>query len=152
MGIKLRFLCRRLYVSKEENECFDKFTTFPDASDLYLSAFVTVRCSLKVFTLFLVRISVPLTDRCWFAYGLRRQRKFGCLLARDVLPYSKYVWVALAYYVLFGFVSTILFDSLDLQFLYLYLLMFALLLKGLLFAISRSGVVHELDVVIPTFS
>ena len=71
VGMKLRFLFRSLYVSKE-NECFDKFTTFPDGSDLYLSAFVIVRCSLKVFALFLVRNSVPLTDRCWFQYGLLR--------------------------------------------------------------------------------
>ena len=87
MGIKLRFLFRSLYVSKE-NECFDKFTTFPDGSDLYLSAFVIVRCSLKVFALFLVRNSVPLTDRYWFEYGLLRRRPPGCFLAQDVLPYS----------------------------------------------------------------
>ena len=61
--MKLRFLSRSLYVLKE-NECFDKFKTFPDGSDLYLSAFVIVRCSLKVFTFYLVRNSVPLTDRC----------------------------------------------------------------------------------------
>ena len=84
--MKLRFLFRSLYVSKE-NECFDKFTTFPDGSDLYLSAFVIVRCSVKVFTLFLVRNSVPLTDWCWFQYGLLRRRPPGCILARDVLPY-----------------------------------------------------------------
>ena len=90
VGIKLRFLFRSLYVSKE-NECFDKFTTFPDGSDLYLSAFVIVRCSLKVFALFLVRNSVPLRDRCWFEYDLLRRRQPGCFLARDVLPYSQYV-------------------------------------------------------------
>ena len=48
MGMKLRFLFRSLYVSKE-NESFDKFTTLPDASDLYLSAFVIVRRSLNMF-------------------------------------------------------------------------------------------------------
>ena len=88
MGIKLRFLFRSLYVSKE-NECFDKFTTFPDGSDLYLSEFVIVRCGLKVLVLFLVRNSVPLTDQCWFEYGLLRQRLPGCFLAQDVLPYSQ---------------------------------------------------------------
>ena len=67
--MKLRFLFRSLYVSKE-NECFDKFTTFPDGSDLYLCAFVIVRCSLKAFALFLVRNSVHLTDRCWSWLGM----------------------------------------------------------------------------------
>ena len=90
MGIKLRLLFKSLYVSKE-NECFNKFTAFSDGSDLYLCAFVIVRCSLKVFALFLVRNSVPLTDRCWFEYGLLRRRPPGCFLARDVLPYSQYV-------------------------------------------------------------
>ena len=104
--MKLRFLFRSLYVSKE-NECFDKFTTFPDGSDLYLSEFVIVRCGLKVLVLFLVRNSVPLTDQCWFEYGLLRWRPPGCFLTQDVLPYSQYVLVALAYQVLFGFVSTI---------------------------------------------
>ena len=77
VGIKLRFLFRSLYVSKE-NECFDKFTTFPDGSDLYLSAFVIVRCSLKVCALFLAWNLVPLTDRCWFEYDLLRWRPPGC--------------------------------------------------------------------------
>ena len=90
VGIKLRFLFRSLYVSKE-NECFDKFTTFPDGSDLYLSAFVIVCCSLEVFALLLVQNSVPLTDRCWFKYSLLSRRALGCFLARDVLPYSQYV-------------------------------------------------------------
>ena len=59
MCMKLRFLFRSLYVSKG-NECFDKYTTFPDGLDLYLSAFVIVRCNLKVFALFLERNSVSL--------------------------------------------------------------------------------------------
>ena len=46
--MKFRFLFTSLYVSKEK-DCFDKFTTFPDGSDLYLRAFVIVWCSLKVF-------------------------------------------------------------------------------------------------------
>ena len=86
--MKLRFLFRSLYVPKEK-ECFDKFTTFPNGLDLYLKALLIVRCSLKVFALFLVRNSVPLTDQCWFEYGLLRQRLPGCFLARDVLPYSQ---------------------------------------------------------------
>ena len=86
VGMKLRFLFRSLYVSKE-NECFDRFMTFPDGSDLYLSAFVIVRCSLKVFALFLEQNSELLTDRCWFEYGLLRRRPPGCFLARDILPY-----------------------------------------------------------------
>ena len=90
VGIKFRFLFRSLHASKE-NECFDKFTSFPDRSDLYLSALVVFPCSLKVFALFLVRNSVPSTDRCWFEYGLLRRRPLGCFLARDVLPYSQYV-------------------------------------------------------------
>ena len=90
MGIKLRFLFRGLYVSKE-NECFDKFMTFPHRSNLYLSAFVIVRCSLKVFAFFLERNSVPLTNQCWFEYGLLRRRQHGCFLAWDALPYTKYV-------------------------------------------------------------
>ena len=68
-GMKLRFLFRNLYVSKE-NECFDQFTASPNGLDLYLSVFVIVRCSLKVFALFLERNSVSSTDRCWFEYGL----------------------------------------------------------------------------------
>ena len=88
--MKLRFLFRSLYISKE-NECCDKFMTFPDGSDLYLSAFVIIRCSLKLFTLFLKRNSVPLTGRCWCDYGLLRQRPPGYFLAWDVLPYSQYV-------------------------------------------------------------
>ena len=87
VGMELRFSFRSLYVSKE-NKCFDKFMTFPDGSDLYLSAFVIIRCSLNVFALFLVRNSVPLTDRYWFEYGLLRRRPPGCFLAQDVLPYS----------------------------------------------------------------
>ena len=55
--MKLRFLFRSLYESKEK-ECFDKFMEFPDGSDLYLNAFVIGRCSLKVFALFLERNSV----------------------------------------------------------------------------------------------
>ena len=51
--------------------------TFPDGSDLYLSALITVRCSLKVFALFLERNSVPLTGRCSFEYGLLRRRLPG---------------------------------------------------------------------------
>ena len=90
VGIKLRFLFRSLYVSKE-NECFDKFTTFPDGSDLYLSAFLIVRCSLRVFALFLVRNSVPSTYRCCFEYGFLRRRPPGFFLAGDVLPYSQCV-------------------------------------------------------------
>ena len=58
--MKLRFLFRSLYVSKE-NKCFDQLT-FLDGSDLYLSAFVIVQCCLKVFALFLEQNSVPLTD------------------------------------------------------------------------------------------
>ena len=89
VGMKLRFLFRSLYVSKE-NEYFGKFTTFLDGSDLCLSAFVSVSYSLKMFALFLERNSVPLTDQCWFDYGLLRRRPPGCFLARDVLPYSQY--------------------------------------------------------------
>ena len=51
VAIKLRFLFRSLYLLKE-NWCFDKFTTFADWSDLYLSAFVIDPCRLKVFALF----------------------------------------------------------------------------------------------------
>ena len=87
--MKLRFLFRSLYLSKE-NEYFSKFTTFLDGSDLCLSAFVSVSYSLKMFALFLERNSVPLTDQCWFDYGLLRRRPPGCFLARDVLPYSQY--------------------------------------------------------------
>ena len=76
--MKLRFLFRSLYVSKE-NEYFGKFTTFLDGSDLCLSAFVSVSYSLKMFALFLERNSVPLTDQCWFDYGLLRRRPPGCL-------------------------------------------------------------------------
>ena len=90
VGMKLRFLFRSLYVSKKP-DCFDKLTIFPDGSDLYLSVFVIVYCSFKVFTLFLVRNSVPLTDLSWFEYGLLRRRPPGCFLAGDVLPYSQYV-------------------------------------------------------------
>ena len=54
MDMKLRFLFRSLYVSRG-NECFDKFTTFSDGSDIYISAFVIFRSSLKMFALFLVR-------------------------------------------------------------------------------------------------
>ena len=54
--MKLIFLFRSLYVSKE-NECFDKITTFTDGTDLYLSAFAIIRCILKVFALFLYRVS-----------------------------------------------------------------------------------------------
>ena len=61
VGMKLRFLFRSLYISKG-NECFDKFTTFPDGLEIYLSAFVIVRYNMKVFALFVVRNSVPLTD------------------------------------------------------------------------------------------
>ena len=75
--MKLKFLFRSLYVSKE-NECFDKFTTFSDGSYLYLSAFVIVRSSLNVFALFLEQNSL-------------RRRPPGCFLARDVLSYSRYV-------------------------------------------------------------
>ena len=75
--MKIRFLFRSLWISKQ-NHCFDKFTAFPDGSDLYPSAFVIVRCSLKVFALVLERNSVPLTDRCWFEYGLLRRRPSGC--------------------------------------------------------------------------
>ena len=89
VGMKLRFLFRSLYLSKE-NEYFGKFTTFLDGSDLCLSAFVSVSYSLKMFALFLERNSVPLTDQCWFDYGLLRRRPPGCFLARDVLPYSQY--------------------------------------------------------------
>ena len=77
VGMTIRFLFRSLWISKQ-NDCFDKFTTFPDGSDLYPSAFIIVRCSLKVFALFLERNSVPLTDLCWFEYGLLRQRPPGC--------------------------------------------------------------------------
>ena len=90
VGMKLRFLFISLYISKE-NECFNKFTTFPDGSDFYISAFVIVRCSLKVFALFLKRNSLSSTDRFWFEYGLLRWRPPRCFLARDVLPYSQYV-------------------------------------------------------------
>ena len=89
VGMKLKFSFRSLYISKE-NKCFDEFTTFPDASDLYLSVFVIVWCSLKVFALFLVWNSVPLTDWCWFEYGFLRQMPPGCFLAWDVLPYSQF--------------------------------------------------------------
>ena len=75
--MKLRFLFRSLYVSKE-NECFDKLTRFQDGSDLYLSAFVLPRCSLQVFALFLEQNSVPLTDPCWFEYGLLTRRPPRC--------------------------------------------------------------------------
>ena len=66
MGMKLKFLFRSLYVPKE-NDCFDKFTTFPDGSDLYLN-------------------SVLLTDRYWFEYGLLRWRPPGCFYS-----YSQHV-------------------------------------------------------------
>ena len=45
---------------------------------MFVSAFVIIRCGLKVFALFLERNSVPLTDRCWFEYGLLRRRPPGC--------------------------------------------------------------------------
>ena len=51
-GMRLRFFFRSLYVSKE-NKCFDKYTTFPDGSDLFLSMLVVVCCSLKIFAMFL---------------------------------------------------------------------------------------------------
>ena len=77
--MKLRFLFRRLYLSKE-NECFDKPTTFSDESDLYLSEFIIFCCSFKVFALFLVPNSVPYTDQYWLEYGLLRRRPPGCFL------------------------------------------------------------------------
>ena len=86
-GMKLRFLFRNLYVSKQ-NKCFAKFTASPNGSDLYLSVFVIVRCSLKVFALFLERNLVSSTDRCWFEYGLLMRRPPGWFSARDVLSYS----------------------------------------------------------------
>ena len=51
VGTKLRFLFKSLKVPKE-NECFDKFITFPDGSDLYLILLLIVRCMPIVFPLF----------------------------------------------------------------------------------------------------
>ena len=81
--------CLEIYT--KENECFDKFRTFPDGSDLYLSAFVIVRCSLKVFAFLLERNSVHLTDRCWFENDFLKRKPPGCFLAQDALPYSQYI-------------------------------------------------------------
>ena len=97
--MKLRFLFRSLYVSKE-HECFDEFLTFPDGSALYLSALVIIRCCLKVFALFLVRNSVPLKDRCWFEYG--------CFFWLEMFFPILSMFRLLLCRVLFGFVSTIL--------------------------------------------
>ena len=58
---------------------------------LYLSAFAIVRCSLKVFPLFLEQNSVPSTDQCWFESGLLSRRPPRCFLNGDALPYFQYV-------------------------------------------------------------
>ena len=76
MVVKLRFLFRSLYVQKQ-NECFGKFAKFPDGSDLYLSAFVIVCSSLKVFALFIEQNLASLTNRCWFEYDLLKRRAPG---------------------------------------------------------------------------
>ena len=97
VGMKLRFLFRSLYVSKE-NQCFDKFRTFPDGSDLYLSAYVVVRCILKVFAFFLERNSVSMlvwvwpleVEATWMFFGL------GCSFLFSVY------FDPLAYHVLFS--------------------------------------------------
>ena len=112
-GMKLRFLFRNLYVSKE-NECFDQFTASPNGLDLYLSVFVIVRCSLKVFALFLERNSVSSTDRCWFEYGLLMWRPSDFQLEMFFLILS--VFSLLCVSCSFCFVSKI-YDSLDLHFL-----------------------------------
>ena len=44
MGMKLRFLFRSLYVSKE-NVGFNKFTTFPEGSD-FPDGLSTINCYL----------------------------------------------------------------------------------------------------------
>ena len=48
VGTKLRLLFKRLSVSKE-NECFDKFITFLDGSDLCIN-YKILRCCLWVFS------------------------------------------------------------------------------------------------------
>ena len=53
--MKLGFSFRSSYVSKEK-ECFDKIALSPNGSDLYLRAFVIIRCSLNVFAFFLNKI------------------------------------------------------------------------------------------------
>ena len=52
VGTKLRFLFKSLKVV-EEKDCFDKFITFFEGSDLYLILFSTVLCMPIVFPLFL---------------------------------------------------------------------------------------------------
>ena len=104
VGIRLRFLCRNVYVSKE-NECFDKSTTFLHWSVLYLHLFVIVCFSLKVFALFLEQSWVPPTNQCWFEFLYF----FWLGMFHLVLN-----MVALAYHFIFGFTSTVQFDSLDL--------------------------------------
>ena len=142
VGMKLRFLFRSLYVSKE-HECFDEFLTFPDGSALYLSALVIIRCCLKVFALFLVRNSVPLKDRCWFEYG--------CFFWLEMFFPILSMFRLLLCRVLFGFVSTILIwflrSSISLS-----------LSVDVSFVVEETligdfgCVVYELDVVIPAFS
>ena len=102
-----------------------------------------------MFALLLEQHLAHLTYRCLFEYVLLRWRSHACFLARDVPVLFS---VCLGCCSVFGFVSTIEFDSSDLQFLYFYLLMVALYWKGLLMVISGDGVVYELDVVVPTFS
>ena len=51
VGTKLGFLLKSLRVSKE-NECFDKFITFPDGLGLYLILLLIARCMPIVFPLF----------------------------------------------------------------------------------------------------
>ena len=135
--MKLRFLFRSLYVSKE-NKCFDKITTFPDGSSLYISAFIIARCSLKVFALFLEQHSVPLTDRCWLS------------MAYCGRGYLDVFWLGMFFLILSIFrlllriiLSFVLFQ----QFIYLYWLMFALYWKRPLLVIFQGCIVYELDVI-----
>ena len=54
------------------------FATYLDESDLYLSAFIIVRCSLKVFALFLEQDLAHSTNSWWFEYSLLKRRTLGC--------------------------------------------------------------------------
>ena len=63
---------------------------FRGRSDLYLSAFIIVRCSLKVFPLFLEQNSGPLTDQCWFLVWPLEAEATWMFFGSGCFSYSQY--------------------------------------------------------------
>ena len=139
------YLVRKL-IHIRRSPTFHKFTTFFDGSDLYLSAFVIIRCSLKVFPLFLRQNS--------YIYQIDIASWGTCLL-NVVLLAMFFLILSMFRSFLRTIFSLVLFQQFMIpctfSFFYLCRLMFSFYWKGHLLLFFNGGVGYEMGIVIPAF-